>query len=159
MQEMRQELLAQIEADRTAYRDAVGTIPTVEVAAERVQLDIDRVLGAIQNLENKLLPKAKNIVVLKKTARTLGKIAQTIPVYQPALGAAGGAVAASADIDPNKSWEDNAIQVGQGTAAGFAAGNALPKANAAKTSMDSVDSTDPEAVSYTHLTLPTTPYV
>jgi hypothetical protein len=144
MEEMRVELLAQVEADREAYEDAVLEIPLVENDAENLQVDIDETIRRIQVIENELLPKARSIVVLKKTARTLGKIAQTIPVYQPALGAAGGAVAASADIDPDKSWEENAILVGTGTAAGFANGRALNKAQGAQSAAGRIDTNDPE---------------
>jgi len=144
MREMRIELLAQVEADREAYEDAVLEIPLVENDAENLQVDIDETIRRIQVIEDELLPTARNIVVLKKTARTLGKIAQTIPVYQPALGAAGGAVAASADIDPDKSWEENAILVGTGTAAGFANGRALSKAQGAKAAAGQIDTNAPE---------------
>ncbi len=144
MEEMRVELLAQVEADREAYEDAVLEIPLVENDAENLQVDIDETLRRIQVIEDELLPVAKSIVVLKKTARTLGKIAQTIPVYQPALGAAGGAVAASADIDPDKSWEENAILVGSGTAGGFANGKALSKAQGAQAATGQIDTNNPE---------------
>jgi hypothetical protein len=144
MEEMRVELLAQVEADREAYEDAVLEIPLVENDAENLQVDIDETIRRIQVIEDELLPTARSIVVLKKTARTLGKIAQTIPVYQPALGAAGGAVAASADIDPDKSWEENAILVGSGTAAGFANGRALSKAQGAQAAAGGIDTNDPE---------------
>jgi hypothetical protein len=141
---MRDELLGQIETDRKAFDEAVQSIPSVETDAANLQVEIDQVILRIQEIEDELLPRAKNIVILKKTARTMGKIAQTIPVYQPALGAAGGAVAAAADIDPDKSWEENAILVGEGTAGGFAAGSALPKAQAARSAANSVDTGDPE---------------
>lgn len=144
MEEMRTELLAEVEADREAYENAVLEIPSVENEAENLQVDIDETIRRIQLIEDELLPKAKNIVVLKKTARTLGTIAQTIPVYQPALGLAGGAVAASADIDPDKSWEENTILVGTGAAAGFANGKALSKAQAAQGATNQIDTNNPE---------------
>ncbi len=142
MKEMREQLLEQIDQDRDAYSNAVDEIPGVRVQAEELQDEIDRVLEKIQAVEKEVLKKAKRVVAAKKAARTLGKIAQMIPVYQPALGAAGGAVAAAADIDPNKSWEENAINVGTGAANGFAAGKALPKGNAAKGAMAGIDTSD-----------------
>jgi hypothetical protein len=126
MRAMRVQLLGRIDKDRADYNSAVTSVPAMQVEAENVQLQIDAMLKRIQEIEDELLPRAKSVVVLKKTARTLGRVAQMVPVYQPALGAAGGAVAASADIDPDKSWEENGILVGTGAAQGFAAGNALP---------------------------------
>lgn len=143
MEVMRSQLLEQVEADRDAFDLAVQEIPVVQNDAENLQVDIDQVIREIQAIENELLPKAKSIVVLKKTARTLGKIAQTIPVYQPALGAAGGALAASADIDPDKSWEENAILVGVGAAGGFANGKALQKAQGAQSATNQINTNDP----------------
>jgi hypothetical protein len=143
MEAMRTQLLAQVETDRDSFEAAVQEIPVVQNDAENLQVDIDQVIREIQAIEDALLPKAKSIVVLKKTARTLGKIAQTIPVYQPALGIAGGAVAASADIDPNKSWQENSILVGQGAAAGFASGAALTKAQAAQSATSQINTNDP----------------
>jgi len=142
LKEMREQLLDQIDQDRSDYSDAVDEIPGVRVQAEELQEEIDRVVVKIRKIEEKVLKKAERIVAVKKAARTLGKIAQMIPVYQPALGAAGGAVAAAADIDPNKSWEENAINVGTGTAQGFAAGKALPKGNSAKDAMGDINTSD-----------------
>lgn len=142
MKALRTQLIEQIKDDRDAYTDAVEEIPTVEAQAALLQAAIDAAIVRIQEIEDSLLQKAKNIVVLKKTARTLGKIAQTIPVYQPALGAAGGAVAASADIDPNKSWEANAILVGTGTAQGFANGAASAKAKGAQSAANGINTSD-----------------
>lgn len=142
MKKMREQLLDQIDQDREAYSNAVEEIPGVRVQAEELQYEIDRVINEIKAVEKEVLKKAKRIAAAKKAARTLGKIAQMIPVYQPALGAAGGAVAAAADIDPNKSWEENAIDVGTGAATGFAAGNALPKGQAAQSAMGGIDTSD-----------------
>lgn len=144
MKALRTQLIDQIKDDRDSYSEAVEEIPTVEAQAALLQAAIDAAIVRIQQLEDSLLQKAKNIVVLKKTARTLGKVAQTIPVYQPALGAAGGAVAASADIDPNKSWEENALLVGKGTAAGFANGAAAAKAKGAQSAANGINTSDTE---------------
>jgi len=142
LKEIREQTLEQIKQDRSDYSNAVDEIPGVRVQAEELQDEIDRVVLKIQAIEKEVLKKAKQVVAAKKVARTLGKIAQMIPVYQPALGTVGGAVAASADIDPNKSWEENAINVGTGGAEGFAAGNALPKANSAKSAMNGINTDD-----------------
>lgn len=142
LEAMREQLLAQIEQDRTDYGRAVEDIPGVRIQAEELQDKIDFTLRRIQAVEAEVLKKAKRIAATKKAARTLGKIAQTIPIYQPALGAAGGAIAAAADIDPNKSWEENALNVGTGAAGGFSNGNALAKGNSAKSAMDGINTTD-----------------
>lgn len=132
LRETRKDILAQISADRVTYTDAVKEIPGVRVQAEELQQEIDRVVVKIEDLEDEALKKAKNTVAAKRAARVLGKIAQSFPVGQPALGAAGGALAASTEIDPNRSFAENAIVVGQGAAGGFAAGNAAGKAGAAQ---------------------------
>lgn len=144
---LRKELLKTIEKDRAAFDDAVETIPGVRVHAEDLQNAIDALVLRIREIEEEVLKKAKRIVAAKKAARTLGRIAQMVPVYQPGLGALGGAVAASADIDPNKTWEENTLLVGEGAMGGFAAGKATDKAAAAQREMNKIDTSNPDLAS------------
>ncbi len=80
---LRTELRAEVVDDRAAYATAIAAIPGLEYQASQVQTKINQAKTDIETLKNDLLQKAKDIALLKKTARALGAVAEIFPVGQP----------------------------------------------------------------------------
>ncbi|BET65708.1 hypothetical protein ASA1KI_06260 [Opitutales bacterium ASA1] len=144
MTRLRAELREEVDADRAAYATAIDAIPALEFKARSVQDAINLAKTDIETLKNELLPKAKNIALLKKTARALGAVAEIFPVGQPYVGLAGSTLTQLTYIDPDAPWTDNALIVGTNVAGRYSETGSYGKAEALK---NAADSADPEAES------------
>jgi len=130
MTKLRTEVRDQVAADRAAYATAIAAIPGLEFQAREVQDRINQTKTDIETLKNDLLPKAKNIALLKKTARTLGAVAEIFPVGQPYVGVAGSTLSRATEIDPDAPWTENTLILGTHAAGSFASSGANGKAQA-----------------------------
>lgn len=130
MARLRVELRELIAADRAAYAEAIAAIPGLEFEARQVQDEINRTKTDIESLENELLPRARNVALLKKSARALGAVAEIVPYGQPYVGVVGSTVSKLTEIDPDAPWTQNATILGVNAAGVYAGGNAAQKARA-----------------------------
>ncbi|RKX31488.1 MAG: hypothetical protein DRP71_13360 [Verrucomicrobia bacterium] len=145
MTAMRAQLKEDLKSDRTEYQQVVATIPGLEFQARKVQEGIDDAKVDIETLKNSLLDKAKNIALLKKTAKALGAVAEIFPVGQPYVGLAGSTLSQIADADPDKPLEENVLIIGTNVAGNFAQSKMAEKANAQKVASGELDLDDLEA--------------
>ncbi|HUG10629.1 MAG TPA: hypothetical protein VMM36_06425 [Opitutaceae bacterium] len=142
MTQLRTQLREQILADRAAYDTAVAAVPELQYQARQVQDEINQVKTDIETIKNDLLPKAKNIALLKKTARALGAIAEVIPVGQPFVGVAGNVLGRLPDVDPDKPFEQNALIIGTAVAGDVADSEMESATLALKARLGALDSDD-----------------
>ncbi len=113
-------LKIQIDEYKLQYGTAVDSIPRLQNEIENLAVDIDLQKQKIKQLEDELLPKAKNAALIRSFGRTLNKIAEVFPVTQPVLNFVGNFVSGIPDIDPDKPLEDELLNT-----AGNSAGAAL----------------------------------
>lgn len=93
------------------YIEAATLLPQVENKAQNISDEIDILLDDLEELEVLLLeratyaniPKKENL--WRKITRTVGRIAQVVPIYQPALGAIGTGLVTVSEIDFSKPWD------------------------------------------------------
>lgn len=145
MTAMRAQLKKELENDRDEYQQVVASVPGLEFKARKVQEDIDTAKTDIETLKNSLLDKAKNIALLKKTAKALGAVAEIFPVGQPYVGLAGSTISQIADADPDKPLEENALIIGTNVAGDFANSKMSEKADAQRVEAGEIDLEDLEA--------------
>ena len=145
MTAMREQLKEELKADRAEYTQVVATVPGLEFKAQRVQEGIDQAKVDIETIKNDLIDKAKNIALLKKTAKALGAVAEIFPVGQPYVGLAGSTLSQIADADPDVPLGENALIIGTNVAGDFAKNKMTEKANAQKVEAGELDLENLEA--------------
>ncbi|MEZ5275194.1 MAG: hypothetical protein R3F07_02290 [Opitutaceae bacterium] len=145
MTAMREQLKEELKADRDEYTQVVATVPGLEFKAQTVQTGIDQAKIDIESIKNDLIDKAKNIALLKKTAKALGAVAEIFPVGQPYVGLAGSTLSQIADADPDAPLEENALIIGTNVAGDFVNYKMTEKANAQKIEAGELDLEDLEA--------------
>lgn len=94
-----------------SYDEAVLLLPQLEAEAASIVGEMEKVQTELGNLEEKLTEKAKFVVeerhkppkrsLWRTITRTVGTIAQAVPVYQPALGTIGGGLVSVSEINFN----------------------------------------------------------
>jgi hypothetical protein len=109
-----------------------------------VQDGINKAKTDIESLKNDLLPKAKDIVLLKKSASALGAVAEIFPVGQPYVGLTGNVISQLPDVDPNEPWEENALIIGANVAGDFAESKVQNATTAWKVESGEIDLEDLE---------------
>lgn len=139
----RANLNTEIENTKDEYDDALQALAAFSIESDEMTL-------RVKNLQNRLVSKDNQLrfqafentkpsdweVALRVGLKVAGSIAEMVPVYQPALGAAGGALIVSADFDPDEPW-DTVIGLA-GVAETYAASGIKEAAAAQKAEKDGV---------------------
>lgn len=102
-------LKVQIDDYKEQYNVAIDSIPRLQNEVANLTTDIGLQKDKINQLEEELLPQAKNAAVIRKIGRTLNQVAEVFPFTQPVLNFAGNFVAGIPDIDPDKPLEQELL--------------------------------------------------
>jgi hypothetical protein len=107
----RADLKTEIDEAKTSYDGAVAELDGLTGEAQALNLRVANLQNQLEAKDNELRAQAvANTqpsdweVGLRVGLKVAGTICKMIPVYQPALGAAGGALDLAADFDPDEPW-------------------------------------------------------
>jgi hypothetical protein len=104
----RDKLRGEIAQAKVDYSNAVEQLPVLKNKALTLQNRVLETQMEMQAKENELLQQTGDpdwLAGLKFCLKGAASICQMIPVYQPALGSAGGGLRLLSDLDPDKPWD------------------------------------------------------
>jgi hypothetical protein len=108
----RANLNTEIESAKDEYDKASVALTNFSLESNEMTLRVRNLQNRLKSKDNQLKNKAflnaqpsEWEVGLRLGLKVAGSIAEMVPVYQPALGAAGGALIVSADFDPDEPWD------------------------------------------------------
>ena len=106
--QLQEKLKHEIEDLKGRYAKATETIPELEAEAGRIANQINLLQEQLRNLEEELRRKAEEQLEepwWKTGLKIAGTLCSVVPVWQPALGAAGGLMKLGADFDKDDPWK------------------------------------------------------
>jgi hypothetical protein len=143
LQTARESLSAEIDSAKNEYDDALEALDNFTIESNEMTLRVQNLQNRLEAKDNRLRAQAaENVqpsdweVGLRVSLKVAGSIAEMVPVYQPALGAAGGALIVSADFDPDEPWDTVTGLAGVGES--YAASGIKQAAAAQKAEKDGV---------------------
>ena len=110
LQTARTELEGLLSGYQNDYIQAVTRLPQVESEAQNISAEIKLLISDLEELEALLLERAtyitrpKKVSLWRRITRTVGKIAQVVPLYQPALGVIGTGLVKVSETDFSDPW-------------------------------------------------------
>lgn len=107
----RTKLAAEIDAAKVSYDEAVANLAGLKGEAEAIGQRVRSVQIQLETKDNELRAQAiENTrppaweTGLRLALKTAAVVCEMVPVYQPALGAVGGALRLGSDFDPDDPW-------------------------------------------------------
>ena len=145
----RDQLRDELQKARTDYDEAMLRLPALSTAAENLRSRIQTTQNKLEFEEIKLLQDTREeswVTGLRFGLKLSAMMCQMIPVYQPALGAAGEGLRIASDFDPKRPWDT--IKSIPNIASAYTSSPFAEAALEQKTTKDGIDPAQAEAKSF-----------